>query len=436
LRSELVFPERCFGVENISTPVILRRNSQSFEAERLFLLKGKRFRQFRMPRSGGADMKTNTGLAVVFAVMANLLFAGDSGFSQNSTLSTNSSAATLPVDPSPSCTLISRLPYTISQSGAYRLATNLSATATVTNGIVIVASDVTLDLGGFVLDGGAGSGNGCGIHVPGTVFNFVARNGTVRNWRLHGINARSVSLGRFADLQVRDNGRALAGDGLRTGSNSQVSDCFAGGNGGAGIGAGDDNVISKCISSINSGNGIAAGNGCVIGQCTASGNEIGISVNGNSTIANCAVTANTAGGISCAGGDTVVTCTANGNGTGRSGWGIGAGDRCLIRDCTANDNKATGISVASDCVVVDNHASHNGNAGIAMTGGGNRIESNVMHDNQAEGILPAGKNEGNMIIRNFSGGNRFDDYDLLPDNNDYAPIASPAGGTNPFSNFQ
>src|SRR6202521_1330586 len=72
-------------------------------------------------------------------------------------------------------TPITALPYTISQPGSYYLTGNLTMAVAGDDGIQIVAKDVTLDLGGFTL-------NGAGIGHDGVVVGTVDDDGiTIRN---------------------------------------------------------------------------------------------------------------------------------------------------------------------------------------------------------------------------------------------------------------
>lgn len=80
---------------------------------------------------------------------------------------------------------ISNLPYTIKDSGSYYLTGNLAST---TNGIVIHADNVTLDLMGFTLSGDGGAESN-GIHVEGSSgnerYNLVIKGG----WSADSITA-------------------------------------------------------------------------------------------------------------------------------------------------------------------------------------------------------------------------------------------------------
>lgn len=65
-------------------------------------------------------------------------------------------------------------PITISRSGSYKLAGNLSPAER--NGIVVTASAVTIDFAGFSL---IGNGTGTGIGVSGSLHSLTIKNGTI-----------------------------------------------------------------------------------------------------------------------------------------------------------------------------------------------------------------------------------------------------------------
>lgn len=120
------------------------------------------------------------------------------------------------------------LPYTITQSGSYVLTSNLTGSSG-SDGIIIDADDVTLDLNGFALQGVAGSLDG--IRVAGTYRNTTIRNGTISGWDGDGVDASSGINGRFEALSIDSSGA----DGLRVGSNSSARDLSISGSGATGI---------------------------------------------------------------------------------------------------------------------------------------------------------------------------------------------------------
>lgn len=84
-------------------------------------------------------------------------------------------------------TTITTLPYTVTTSGVYRLADDLTVSSA--NGITIQADDVLIDLGGHTITSTSGNTNYTGIFVNSSVSTTVPRrnvavqNGTIRGFR-------------------------------------------------------------------------------------------------------------------------------------------------------------------------------------------------------------------------------------------------------------
>jgi len=76
---------------------------------------------------------------------------------------------------------INSLPYSISQPGFYYLGKNLTSTG---DGIIVNASNVTIDLMGFTLSGPGKSILCGGIGPSATVSNIEVRNGTIRDFNV------------------------------------------------------------------------------------------------------------------------------------------------------------------------------------------------------------------------------------------------------------
>jgi hypothetical protein len=124
-------------------------------------------------------------------------------------------------------TVITNLPWTASAPGAYVVSRNLSLTSGI--GISVTASDVTIDLNGFVLTGSTGGG-GHGIQVASGLENVTIQNGVLRNWGGDGIHARGTDNLRIDNLRVH----GCTGDGIEM-SRGTVSRIVSSGNGGAGL---------------------------------------------------------------------------------------------------------------------------------------------------------------------------------------------------------
>jgi hypothetical protein len=338
---------------------------------------------------------------------------------------------------------ISSLPFTITQPGSYYAVSNLTLSGT-TNGITVLVSDVTIDLGGFTLDG---NGTGAtGIAAPAAQTNLVVRNGIVKRWQgTAGIEAFNVLNVQVTQVQATDN----AGHGIRAGAGSRVSDCTCSGNGSNGVVVWDNSLVAKTIARLNGSFGIVANNGSTVSDCASAGNRSsGISTGDGATIVNCSSQANggtnNADGIWAASGSTVTACSATEN----TGNGIIAGFGCTLSGNTARANKLDGIRFNSSCGVTGNTCDFNGNggdgAGLHALGQAARIEGNHCVAND-RGIDVDG--DRNVIIRNTCGFNTVD-YDIVANNKvgvivsapNSAAISGSTGGTglvttDPWANF-
>lgn len=96
-------------------------------------------------------------------------------------------------------TVITNLPATLSSPGAYVLTGNLALGAG--HGIEVTASDVTIDLNGFVLTGNP-AGGGHGITVAAGVENVAIRNGVLRDWGADGIHAPEADDVSIRNVQI------------------------------------------------------------------------------------------------------------------------------------------------------------------------------------------------------------------------------------------
>lgn len=153
---------------------------------------------------------------------------------------------------------ISSLPFVIDEPGRYEVCGNLDASSD-GHGITISASNVTLDLGGYTLHGGEGSGNG--IHVSSGSDNVTIRNGNLVGWGGDGINARATD-GDLYCWGVRASFNQGDGISLKSG---EIHDSVCHDNMGDGInGRSDDGGTLWCWGSNanrNAGNGISITSG-------------------------------------------------------------------------------------------------------------------------------------------------------------------------------
>jgi hypothetical protein len=161
-------------------------------------------------------------------------------------------------------------PVTLSKSGSYRLAGNLTAPAN-TDGIVIAADRVTLDLNGFTIKG---NGSGSGISDASVARQGIAiRNGSITNF-LVGVSISGLSGCEIQQIRALNNSSFGI---LANGNNSIVSGNTAFRNG-IGIQVGENAIVSGNNVTGNQGNGISANSGAVISGNTASfSGQFGIS---------------------------------------------------------------------------------------------------------------------------------------------------------------
>ncbi len=233
---------------------------------------------------------------------------------------------------------ITSLPYVISTPGSYVLWGNIAAASYPggPHGIVISASNVTLDLNGFALIGEGGLTNG--IDVPGGAQSVAIRNGHIGGWHV-GANLENAQNVILEGLRVTDN----RSDGIRSGPRTLVNTVVAAGNEGDGVKVGHCSVLTESTASGNGGDGFSFRSGSNVSGCTAN--------------ANCANgffgEADTAPPDT---GSTLTNCTALSN----KARGFAPGSAALVRSCSAVLNASDGILAQTDCRIVGNLCDRNG----------------------------------------------------------------------------
>lgn len=291
-------------------------------------------------------------------------------------------------------TAISSLPTTITQPGSYYLVSNFVG-ASGQHGIVVSASNVTLDLMGFTLTGIPGTSSG--ILIASGVQNVGVRNGTLTKW-----------------------GRAVRADSDTTGvqlTHLNALECDQGL-----LISARNSVIEGCVASLNSGSGITVSSGCRVANCTASGNQdVGFNIaegsylEGTSIVTNCVAKDNRCKGMLVASNALITNCVVTGNGTEADQFDSGIyvwAFRSEIKDCNISNNRGNGVLVHRQCLVKDNLIVNNTSVGIrvgyaAIDNWGGRVEGNMISGNGTGILIPsveAGR-PGNLIIRNTLSGN-------------------------------
>ncbi len=263
--------------------------------------------------------------------------------------------------------------YRITQPGSYYLAGNIPAGAAGRLIIAVAASNVTIDLCGFEIEGqiptGGRSPFGIALDNASSPNNVTIRNGTVRGCGTGIYLAFGQGSG---DTYVVEGVKLLGNEsGLYVAFGSVVRGCHIAYNeqGGIFIGSG---LVESCVVYFNGGTGIDAG--------------------GSSVIRHCAVSGNGGRGISAA--LAVVSgCSTSGN----AGGGILA-YQSTLEGCTTTD----GVELVDDCVARGNRCSRPNNTAMLVSGSDNRVEGNMFTDSSIGlGVI----DPGNIIIRNTASGN-------------------------------
>jgi parallel beta-helix repeat protein len=167
-------------------------------------------------------------------------------------------------------------PITISRSGSYVLDGNLGVPPN-SDGIMITAANVNLDLAGFTIQG-AGGNLGIGILAVGNIINITVINGIVTQMGQDGIHV-TVQNSRIEGITSYANGRR----GIYLGDGATVTGNNSSNNGEAGISVDMNSVVTDNTVSHNITDGILASGG-TIARNTVAENTRGIVILGHNTL--------------------------------------------------------------------------------------------------------------------------------------------------------
>lgn len=330
--------------------------------------------------------------------------------------------------------------FRIAQPGSYYLTANVAGAAS-RNGIRIAASNVTIDLNGFVVQGVALALRG--IATEGVIDNITIRNGTVTGWPQAGIDLQAGGAGSdclIENIIAASNGAA----GIQTNTNAVVRNCVAQNNATAGIVARDFAVVSGCTARSNL-RGFDAGKGVTFSDCVSVGNSLGYTYDSGATFLNCSARDNELDGFrifqvsATSHSSTFTNCVAVANGNNgfnvddnttiancssglNAGHGFVLGDGGQISGSTAWRNGLSGVRLGSNNLAKGNTCTGNGTsdvngAGISAAGSRNRIEANVCAQN-GRGVSVEGTQ--NLIVRNACSGNTV--HWVFSAGNSYGPL--------------
>jgi len=183
---------------------------------------------------------------LAFLAFCGMLAAAPAGAADGEILITQAKALAGNVTPGDAV----GFPVTLSESGSYKLAGNLTPGPNKI-GIVVAAPDVTIDLNGFKLSAGpAGGANNSTHGIAGQGDRLTVKNGTIGAFRISGINAAS------RDHLIVENMRIINGGyyGIYStgGNNTRIQNSTVASNGNTGIVCG---LSCHIEGSIVSGNG-------------------------------------------------------------------------------------------------------------------------------------------------------------------------------------
>ena len=176
---------------------------------------------------------------------------------------------------------VAGFPVTIGAGGSYRLTGNLQLPGPDTDAVVITAGPVTLNLGGFALQGVT-----------------TCRGVPVSSCTPAGAGSGVVGLAGVSDIAVRNGSiTGMGSGGVSLDFSARVEDLHVFHNGTDGLSLGNESLVSRNIVTSNGDNGILCGMHCLVRDNTSTGNRLdGIGVVSGTVIGNTASRNGTAGG--------------------------------------------------------------------------------------------------------------------------------------------
>ena len=211
------------------------------------------------------------------------------------------------------------------RGGSYRLTSDLLVPGLDTNGIVVDANDVTIDLNGFTVIRASCYGE--------------TEDCTPASGNGHGVTRTSIdTLG----MSVRNGSVVgMAGSGIVVGSQAEVANVRVRWNRIHGIQTGFGSIVRGNVARQNGSRGITAFSGSTVTGNSASNNgSDGILISGGSTATNNTSYFNGGDGINCLEGSTVHRNTVYGN----TGFGLALDPGASYRENTITDNTAGTVS--------------------------------------------------------------------------------------------
>ncbi len=259
-------------------------------------------------------------------------------------------------------------PVTISEPGSYRLDSNLVLTTAKagTSAVTITANDVTLDLNGFQIDGGARClegamyGNSCSGPISGMYLVHSQGNGvTIRNGSIRGSSGAGVFLSgesSLESLRVSMNiGNGIEVWTTKTYSISDTSVTLSGN----GIFSESHGTLKNVRSTYNNNYGIYATKGTIVDVVSSFNAGTGV-LPGFSTVERAYAQENGVNGI----------------------WG-----GSVVRDSAARGNAGIGFKANTGTIYISDYADGNGSHGFDLAGSPNCYSNLFANGNGGTQIL-------------------------------------------------
>lgn len=282
--------------------------------------------------------------------------------------------------------------FRITKPGSYYLTSSVLG-ASGKDGIVIEASNVTIDLMGFTLEGVAGSLDG--VNTTAVRSEITIRNGVVMNWGANGVDLYTTSSENTVVERVQVRGNTI---GVRAFNAARVVDCIASFNTSTGFAVGSNAQVEGCIAASNAGSGFSCGTGSTVSKCISRNNDDSGFVGGGDCIFTaCTATSNSTFGFQLTR-SIASHCRASG---GDAGFWL---SQSAVHDNSAHSAQV-GISMSSDSIATNCNLTQCTTAGVQATASDNRIENNNAVDCAIGFNITSA---GNVIVRNSaSGGVRY-----------------------------
>jgi hypothetical protein len=264
--------------------------------------------------------------------------------------------------------------YLITQSGSYYLDRNLSSTIGGNLAIGVAASNVTIDLNGFTIEGNNTGVTGIGTGT-GAPSNIVVRNGTVRNFGGAGVDLTNASFVVVENVNVSLPNNVIAARCIAAAANARISRCVVQ-KGITGIIVGARATIDACTI-IGSGTGVSADVNSTLTQVSVqSTSGVGVSLGASSSATDCHTSGSGGSGYVLADYCQLINCTADGPGSASSpGIDTGAASYAVLRNCRASGFLGTAYVLGAGADVTGCTASHCEGSGIVASGGSATIDA-------------------------------------------------------------